>query len=127
EAVVRNLRARIAELSREEEPLKAAYLREKAMFLDSLYASLIERYNALAPEVADTILQIAASRRVMIASGLGNTNGWSGEVLLPGMKAKHGSRVPPILDGADQKFADAAESHVRTIYDRLTAAGFVHG
>ncbi len=127
-AVAGRLRERLDALNAELETLRAAYRRELAAFLEALYASAMEKYNAVAPEVAQTVIEVAAIRRVMMACRLGNTNcGWDGAILLPGMRPGEGRHVPPILDGGGAVYAAAADARAGAVAQVLREAGFVYG
>jgi len=126
-AVDGRLRARWEELSREIRSRDLRYREAQAIFLEDVFEKLIARYNALAPEVAEIVLQIAAVRRVMIARGAGDTNGWDGAILLPGMKAGRGIYIDPILDGGSSEFGNAADQRKAGIAQAMRAAGFIYG
>lgn len=125
-AVARNLRAALAGLMEQSDGLKASYRMEVDAFLTSLYARSMQRYNELAPEVAATVLQVAAIRRVMIAQRCGNSNGWSGEVLLPGMKPRVGAMIPPILAAGTKEFDEAATRAQGEVMEAVREAGFLY-
>jgi hypothetical protein len=95
-------------------------------YLDGLYADAMARYNALAPELATVVLEVAAIRRVMIRRLTGNSNGWSGEILLPGMKPKEGKWIPRLLDGGSPEFDATANATVQQVEAKLRSAGFMY-
>lgn len=124
-AVADRLRAQAGQLNGEIDGLRATIKQGEAPFLDDLYAKLISSYNAQAHELAETVLQIAAVRRVMMDRRAGNSNGWDGVILLPGMHAKRGIENPPMLDGASPQFDAAANQRAADIADRMRAVGFM--
>ncbi len=126
EAVAGNLGARLDEIRTQCASLASEYAREQARFLEQLYAAAMRRYSALAPELADAVLDVAAIRRVMMEQRMGNTNGWSGEILLPRMEPGRGTLIPPLLDGAAAEFPREAEARKSQVYEALRDAGFVY-
>lgn len=126
-AVAKNLTARREEVRSEHALLMQRYRHAVAAHLEALFEALIDKYNALAPDIAETVLHIAAVRRVMMDNGIANTNGWSGEVLLPGMRAREGAYVRPILDGASPEFAGSADERRVAVIEELKEAGFKYG
>lgn len=125
-AVAGRLRARLSDVEAALKKSKYDYERELTALLDNLYEQAMGRYNDLAPAVAQAILEVAAIRRVMMSLRLGNTNGWTGEVLLPGMEPRQGALVPPVLQGSSREFADRADKLAQAANERVRAAGFVY-
>jgi chromosome segregation ATPase len=124
EAVAKRLRAQVDRLDRQIAPLKDEYRQEMSVYLDALYREAIDRYRVLAPDLANAVLRVAAIRRLMIRRGLGNSNGWSGDILLPSMKWQEGNTLYPMLDGGSRDFADAAEDRVSQLEEELRQFGF---
>lgn len=126
-AVAANVTERAAAVRGEIESLRYAYGRERGACLDALHARAIERYNSLAPQVRDAVIEVAAIHRVMMELRVGNSNGWNGRVYLPGMEAGNGGEIPPILDGAEGGHRRAAEECKARVYEALREAGFTQG
>lgn len=127
EAVASKMRVERLEFAARIDPLKRAYRAEVDAFLTVLYGRLMLRYVELAPEIAATVLQVAAVRRVMISHRCGNSNGWSGEVLLPGMKPGVGASIPPILAAGSREFDQAATNAESEVLETVHEAGFLYG
>lgn len=125
-AVATRLSARVDELNASIKAHQWAYKQAEAKFLDDLYKKSMEAYNALAPGVAQAVLRVAAVRRVMMRRLVGNTNGWNGQILLPGMVPREGRYIAAILDGSDQQFAIAADALEQSVRKELCAAGFIY-
>jgi len=123
-AVVGRIDERAAALGLDIEALQLSYRNELAGFLDALYGGLMQRYTELVPELAETVLQLAAVRRVMLSEHLGDTNGWSGEIFLPQMRQGEGKTLEPMLDGASHGFAVLADARVREVHRMMREAGF---
>src|SRR5487761_2336336 len=79
-AVAGGINLRIHALDEELKPLSMQYRRDLGMFLTAIYGRLIDRYNEAAPGVAEIVLRLAATRRVMAKYLAGNSSGWSGEI-----------------------------------------------
>lgn len=123
-AVADRLRERVGPLNGEISALRQAVETQLTAFIDDLYEKQIAQYNEQARELAKTVLKIAAIVRVMLDRRAGNSNGWSGEIFLPGMEARRGTYIPPLLDGASQEFDRAANQRVADIWELVEAAGF---
>lgn len=123
--VKENIGLRIHTLDQEIAPLKAKYRGELGAYLSGIYRGHIEDYNKLAPELAETIYKIAATARVMRRYLAGDSSGWDGTVLLPGMQAGNGRTIPPILDAGSREFEDDANSRMEAILEQLKEAGFI--
>lgn len=124
-AVAGGINLRIHALDEELKPLSMQYRRDLGMFLTAIYGRLIDRYNEAAPGVAEIVLRLAATRRVMAKYLAGNSSGWSGEILLPGMRAGDGTTIEPLLDGGSRRFDTEATDLMGEIFEQMRAAGFV--
>jgi hypothetical protein len=124
EGVVAQMGEALAQLETELQVLKRMYLHELGAYLTNAYGQMMERYNALAPDVAEIVLQIAAMRRVMMLYKAGNSNGWDGGVLLPSMRPGEGRYMEPMLVGDSRAFAEGANARMDAIIAQLKAAGF---
>lgn len=124
EAVATQLRERLAQVQSSVEALARQYQYALSAHLNEIYASAMDRYNELAPALAGAVLEVAAIRRVMIDWHLGNSNGWSGQVLLPAMRHGEGRALPPLLDGA--ALGEACREREAAVREKLAKAGFVH-
>lgn len=122
--VAQKLEANLSQAVSEFNSLQSEYLMELAAFLDGLYVDAMQEYNRVAPLVAKAVLEVAAIRRTMIHFRVGNTNGWNGEVYLPGMQPKQGASVPPVLDVSSGEYLDRAHNLANYVADRVRAAGF---
>ena len=127
EAVANKLREERIDFAAKIDPLNRAYRAEVEAFLTVLYGRLMTRYAELAPEVAAAVLQVAAVRRAMISRGIGNSNGWSGEVFLPGMKPGDGTAIPPILAAGSPEFNRAVSRAESEVLESVRAAGYLYG
>lgn len=123
-AVVERMRDRLREIEGEFDRIRDVYRRDVGIFLTDLYSRLIADYNAKAPQLAQTVVGLGAVTRVMRLYGAGNSNGWTGEILLPGMKAGDGRTIQPILDGASRAYEQAALEKMDEVLAELRAAGF---
>jgi len=124
-AVAGGIHSRIQALEDELKPLSMQYRRDLGVFLTTIHSRLIDRYNEAAPGVAEIVLHLAAARRVMLRYLAGNSNGWNGEILLPGMRAGDGSAIEPMLDGGGAAFDRDANERTSAIIAEMTAAGFI--
>jgi hypothetical protein len=125
DSVAARLNDRVKQIGWEIDALKVPYRCDVGAFLTALHDQLIERYNELAPGVAEVVLQIAALHRVMMLYQAGNSNGWDGSILLPGMKAGNGDYIAPMLQGSSEAFGREANDRTRGVLDELGAAGFI--
>lgn len=124
-AVAGAINSRIQVLEEQLKPLSLEYRRELGVFLTTIYRRLIDRYNKAAPGVAEIVLQLAATRRVMSQYMTGDSNGWNGQILLPDMKAGEGRTIEPLLDGGAASFGSEAEERMSGIVAEMSAAGFI--
>lgn len=125
QAIAGGIERRIADLDGRMEPLKRMYSVAMGAFLNAIYRQLSDRYNQLAPEVSEIVLQIGALRRVMLRYLAGNTNGWDGRVLLPGIEPGEGRYIKPVLDADSADFARAANERMDQIFEQMRSAGFI--
>lgn len=125
QAVVNGIDRRIADLENQMEPLKRRYQVDMGAFLGDIYHQLAAHYQELAPEVGETLLQIAAVRRVMLRYLAGNTNGWDGRALLPGIQPGEGRYIKPLLDADSSQFANGANERMEEIFKQMRSAGFI--
>ena len=116
------MRRRLDELNAQIIAMKREYDQALAALLDRRYAEAMQQYNALAPALKNAVLRVAAIRRAMMQHMLGNTSGWHGEILLPGMEPKQGKYIAPILDGAE--LDRDPDFLVLNINEEIRAAGF---
>lgn len=123
-AIESNLRSMQEDLGRQIDAMKPAYRHAVGGVLDALYAEAMARYNESAPSVAAAALRVAAIRRVMVRHGCGNSNGWSGEIHLPGMKPGIGSGIAPILVAGSAEFDRAATGMEANVLRAIQEAGF---
>lgn len=123
-AVAGGINSRIQDLEEQLKPLRMQYRRDLGLFLTAIHSGLINRYNEAAPGLAEIVLQLAATRRVMARYLAGNSNGWNGQILLPGMRAEDGKTIQPILDGDTPSFNVEAEERMAGIVAEMSAAGF---
>jgi len=124
-AVAGGIHSRIQALEDDLKPLTMQYRRDLGLFLTTIHSRLIDRYNEVAPGVAEIVLQLAATRRVMMRYLTGDSNGWNGQILLPGMRAGDGKTIEPILDGGTTSFDSEANERMAGIVAEMSAAGFI--
>lgn len=124
-AVAGGIHSRIEALEEDLKPLSVQYRGDLGVFLTTIHSRLIDRYNEAAPGVAEIVLQLAATRRVMMRYLAGNSNGWNGQILLPGMVAGEGKTIEPILDGETRSFDEEANERMSGIVAAMSAAGFI--
>lgn len=124
-AVAGGINSRIQALEEQLKSLSRLYRRDLGVFLTTIHSRLIDRYNEAAPGVAEIVLQLAATRRVMMRYLAGNSNGWDGRILLPGMRPEDGNPITPLLDGDSAYFNSEANERMSGIADEMSAAGFI--
>lgn len=126
QAVARGIKSRVEGLDYELLMLRPQYRHDLSVFLMTIYNGLIDRYNEMAPGVAEIMLQMAALMRVMRTYSAGSGAGWNGQVLLPGMRAGDGGRIEPMLDGGAAEFDREANERMSGIVAEMHTAGFIY-
>ena len=122
--VAASIKARIDALEANKKNLRHAYDRDLGVFLDRVFARMCEHYSALAPDVAEAALQIAAVQSVMMRNRCGNTNGFDRRIYLPNVDAGNGKSLTPILDADTNNFSLAVNTRMEFVIHELKQAGF---
>ncbi|MEW8131600.1 MAG: hypothetical protein AB2758_21305, partial [Candidatus Thiodiazotropha endolucinida] len=125
--IAEQLAAQADELKLELEELERASLIQLGKYLENRMSALVDYYNTIAPEVAQTILQIRAVQRVMIHYGTGNSNGFQGDIHLPSIVAFDQKNHVPLLEGGSRVFSNSAGEIAETIKQRLFELGYRYG
>lgn len=91
--------------------------------LDQAFAEAARDYMDAARCIAEMAVRLAAIQELMIAKGVGNSNGFEPRIYLPAAKPGEGRTIAPVIDSGSRDFVARVQAGRSALTEGFTARG----